>query len=31
MKPTANQVARAATLAAHVGYTYDELDCQAFV
>ena len=31
MKPTGNQVARAATLAAHVGYTYDELDCQAFV
>ena len=31
MKPTANQVAQAATLAAHVGYTYDELDCQAFV
>ena len=31
MKPTANQVARAATLAAHVVYTYDELDCQAFV
>ncbi len=31
MKPTADQVARAATLAAHVGYTYDELDCQAFV
>ena len=31
MTPTANQVARAATLAAHVGYTYDELDCQAFV
>ena len=31
MKPTANQVARAATLAAHVGYTYDELDCQACV
>ena len=31
MKPTANQVARTATLAAHVGYTYDELDCQAFV
>ena len=31
MKPTANQVARASTLAAHVGYTYDELDCQAFV
>ena len=31
MKPTANQVARAATLAARVGYTYDELDCQAFV
>ena len=31
MKPTTNQVARAAPLAAHVGYTYDELDCQAFV
>ena len=31
MKPTGNQVARAATLAAHVGYTYEELDCQAFV
>ena len=31
MKPTGNQVARAATRAAHVGYTYDELDCQAFV
>lgn len=31
MKPTANQVAQAATLVAHVGYTYDELDCQAFV
>ena len=31
MKPTANQLARAATAAAHVGYTYDELDCQAFI
>ena len=31
MKPTANQLARAATAAAHVGYTYDEMDCQAFV
>lgn len=31
MKPTANQVARAATAAAHVGYTYDEMDCQAFI
>ena len=31
MKPTANQVARAATAAAHVGYTYEEMDCQAFI
>ena len=31
MKPTANQLARAATAAAHVGYTYDEMDCQAFI
>ena len=31
MKPTANQLARAATAAAHAGYTYDEMDCQAFV
>ena len=31
MKPTANQVAQAAMAAAHVGYTYEEMDCQAFV
>ncbi len=31
MKPTANQVAQAAMAAAHAGYTYDEMDCQAFV
>lgn len=31
MKPTANQLARAAVQAVGVGYTYDELDCQAFI
>lgn len=31
MKPTANQVAQAAMAAAHVGYTYEEMDCQAFI
>ena len=31
MKPTAVQLARAAVQAVGVGYTYDELDCQAFI
>ena len=31
MKPRAVQLARAAVQAVGVGYTYDELDCQAFV
>ena len=31
MKPTANQLARAAVQAVGVGYTYDEMDCQAFI
>lgn len=31
MKPTGESVATAAVQAGHVGYTYDEMDCQAFV
>lgn len=31
MKPTGTQVAQAAALAVGVGYTYDEMDCQAFI
>ncbi len=31
MKPAGTSVAAAAVLAAHVGYTYEEMDCQAFV
>ena len=31
MKPTGTQVAKAAALAVGVGYTYDEMDCQAFI
>ena len=31
MKPKSKDVAAAAVQAAHVGYTYDEMDCQAFV
>ena len=31
MKPTGESVATAAVQATHVGYTYDDLDCQAFV
>ena len=31
MKPTSTDVAAAAVQVAHVGYTYDEMDCQAFV
>ena len=31
MKPKGTDVAAAAVQAAHVGYTYDEMDCQAFV
>lgn len=31
MKPTAVQLARAAVQAVGVGYTYDEMDCQAFI
>lgn len=31
MKPTGESVATAAVQAVSVGYTYDELDCQAFV
>ena len=31
MKPTGTDVAAAAVQATHVGYTYDEMDCQAFV
>ena len=31
MKPTGESVATAAVQAAHVGYTYEDMDCQAFV
>ena len=31
MKPTGESVAAAAVQAVGVGYTYDEIDCQAFV
>lgn len=31
MKPTGKSVAAAAVQAAHVGYTYEDMDCQAFV
>lgn len=31
MKPKGKDVAAAAVLAVGVGYTYDEMDCQAFV
>lgn len=31
MKPTGESVAAAAVQAVGVGYTYDEMDCQAFV
>ena len=31
MKPRAVQLARAAVQAVGVGYTYDEMDCQAFI
>ena len=31
MKPKAKDVAAAAVQAVSVGYTYDEMDCQAFV
>ena len=31
MKPTGTDVAAAAVQAAHVGYTYEDMDCQAFI